>query len=131
MTQNGQCVYIDDGYTLEGFIAAERAAHGALRFTYRPLLVRPRVKAITKIAETQDPSEREEYAAGVVAKQITNWSFTDRAGKSVPISADAMLDHMEPRLYHKLRDVVLGLSASDEDPEGKSYAEQETVDAKN
>lgn len=107
---------IYDGYNQEGYILAEPRMHEELRFTYRPVLIAERDKFL---AEARDPAAPpgtfSKLSAALVATKIKKWSLVDDQDRPQSISKETMLT-ITPTLFTKICDVVLGFTASDEDP---------------
>lgn len=108
--------YIPDGYTEGGYISPADGFHGPLRFEFRPMLVDERAllygEAIKRLPEDAQLKKR----AQAVASRIKSWSLLDAAGQAVPVNVDRLL-RLKPELFYKLLNVVIGLEASDVDPE--------------
>lgn len=80
------CGYIDDGYTLDGFIKEEAGLYPAVRFKFRPLTADEQIRNFSdwhKIA----PSERSERSSQMVASKVVSWDLKDSKGATVAIKA--------------------------------------------
>ena len=114
--------FIDDGYTSDGYIAADEGVHGPLEFTYRPILPGQRDKVNQYLR--RDPANYEAFheaarkaLAGTkdTPARLVSWSLKDRSDQPVPIT-EANVGRIRPRLFDKLWLVVIGELASDKRP---------------
>lgn len=111
-----QCSYIPDGYTLKGFIAQQPGLHGALNFTYRPMLQKDRVLVIEKI-RTCPIEKSEDEVARVVAARVKTWDLTHpETGAAIEISSDAAL-HLQSTLLTRLWNILIGDKPTDINPD--------------
>jgi hypothetical protein len=108
--------FIDDGYTLDGYIAENPGLYPAVEFQYRPMTRRETAVLEGDIMRTRDAEAGETEAAKVVARKLVSWNLVDRAGKPVPISADNLL-RLQPVLGGTLLEIVRGRRASDRKPD--------------
>lgn len=116
---------VEDGYTEDGFIAAEEGIHGPLEFTYRPLLTARRDN-IARLEGDAFPNA----AAKELAKQLKKWSAAV-GGKPLPLT-EANIRSAKPRLFDKLWLIVAGYRASDPRPDAEPPAAVDLeADAKN
>lgn len=106
--------YIDDGYTVDGYIAGVERLHPPCRFKYRQMLVKDRGKYLQQMAEGTGESA-EILGAKICAKHLQQWDIKDRAGRTVPISPDACL-RVQPQLAKKIFSIIIGERSSDPDP---------------
>jgi len=118
--------YFDDGYTRDGFIAAVPRLHGALRFSYRPVLVEQRGELRAAGAKL-DSRGCTRHVAAFLTSQLVAWSLVDRRGQPVPVEADRLL-RIHPELLIKLQNIVLGFVPSDVDPAWDEPAMQRELD---
>jgi len=120
-------VFIDDGYTEAGYIAAVPGLHGALRFKFRPMTRMERMGNLSRLSKCRDDEQAEQKAVEFLAKRILEWD----AGRPVTVAA---LKGLHPELLTRLAQVVNSFSPSDPDPESaEPPATDETreADAKN
>lgn len=110
--------FIDDGYTEEGYIAAEDSGiHGPLEVSYRPILTAAR-DGVTKFL-TRTPPDYDAYAEAAqktVARNLSAWSLKDKSGNKVTIS-EANVRRLRPALFDKLWSLMGGMRASDKRPD--------------
>lgn len=116
MSEVTPCGFIDDGYTLPGYIAAEPRLYPALRFQYRPMLAKERARVTEKILKHKDSAKAEEIAAETVVAHVSEWTLTNSKGEAVKIAPENVL-RMQPRLFDRLYSIVMGREAPDADPE--------------
>lgn len=111
------CDLIDDGYTENGYIAAEEGKHGELFFEYRPSVP----KLADKIGSMIPDWDRfwPEVAKSLARDPhlLLNWSLVDSKGQPAALSELNILK-LKPLLAHKLWGVVSGNRASDPRPDG-------------
>ena len=116
--------FISDGYTETGYIAEVQRLHPALRFEFRPFLPEERSRLITE-NERHPPIKAAQNTAEKIADskngKIKSWDLKDDKGEPVPVSADAFR-RIKPALHGRLLGIVMGLDASDEDPDTKPLA---------
>lgn len=108
---NGLCLLIDDGYTLEGVIAAGRA-YPAVKFTYRPATQRE-VESYF-LAGRQAPSQVVETRAKFLATHLCSWDAKDQAGNAVPIREE-FLARINPVVAMMLVNFVLSQAPLESD----------------
>jgi hypothetical protein len=114
--------FIDDGYTEEGYIKADEGVHGALEFTYRPMLPGQRDKAMQHLRrEPADYAAFHEAARKALAgtkdtpARLVSWNLKDRDERPVPIT-EANVGRIRARLFDKLWFILIGELASDPKP---------------
>jgi len=111
--------FIDDGYTLDGYIAERHGLHSELQFTYRPLTRREDVALVAAISSLpsneQGMVDSEQKSAECVAKHLVSWSLKNRAGAAVPISPDNV-QRLQPIVAGRLLQIIRGREASDRRP---------------
>lgn len=110
-------VFIDDGYTRQGYIAAAPRLHGALRCTYRPALPEERFEFVRQ----QDPDARA-YCRRMAAwldKHVLGWDAKNSKGESVAKGPEAFL-RLHPEVLNKLYEQVMGYSAGDAEADEKN-----------
>jgi|GEM_PF-1684504 len=106
--------FISDGYTQRGFIRGEPRLHPAIRFEYRPATL-PEVVGYRKQAATLDAMPLYQHAAKFVSGKLLSWDLQD-GETSAPTSPEWLLK-LRYALFLRLLNIVLGLDASDEDPD--------------
>ena len=126
-----------DGYTLKGYIAAEKGIHNEFRFEYRPMMTEQKVamnNGLTRRAK--DPLDQERFLAKLVAaNHLVSWDLFDERGDEVPVSANAILENLLPPIWTKICSIVMQAMPSDVDPsaddESKDQVFNEVDDLKN
>lgn len=122
--RNGKCVFIPDGYTRDGFIESTKF-HGDMRFVYRPTTVTERAVINGGIRfEYAKGTEQgfvasEKKAADALASHMVSWDVTAPNGDEVKLTADNAL-RIEPHLFIRLYEIIMGESLSDELQEQES-----------
>lgn len=116
------CGYIDDGYSEQGFIAADEGIHGPLEFEFRPVLPaqRDRVEQYLNLNPPNPDAFHEAVGkalagGGKEPARLLKWNLTDRGGQVVAITA-ANMAKLKPHLFNRLWLVVSGRLASDKRP---------------
>jgi hypothetical protein len=106
--------YFHDGYTERAWIAAVPGLHGALRFSYRPALIEERSQ-LYDAAGQLNAHGFDCHVARFLAQKIVAWDLVDAHGQPVPTAAETLL-RIQPELFIKLNQIILGVTASDIDP---------------
>ena len=124
--------FIEDGYDVEGFIAAaaqEKASerlYDELKFTYR-MAARSDIALLDnkiRIAQSNDENdptcsaEAEKLACKFVADRVKSWSLKNSKGETVSITAENM-GRVNPVLFGRLYRIVRGIAASDKRPDAE------------
>jgi hypothetical protein len=104
--------YIPDGYTEDGFIAAEPGIHPAVNFTYRPMLHEEVVQVDVEAARKSGSNLP---AARALAEKLVEWDIVDHKGKPLTIGFE-VLSKLRGKLFLKLWAIVAGFRASDDKP---------------
>lgn len=104
-------VLIDDGLTLEGYIAPIPRLHGAVRFKYRIFMQRQRANLLHQIAKST-AEEAEGLAAMAVENKILEWDVKQSDGKPAPITENNVLK-LHPRIGNRLYRIVMADEAPD------------------
>lgn len=120
--------FIDDGYTLAGFIAGQTGVYEDLEFTYRPvqpmderrLAVKQRTVATSKtLTDEEKEIQLEVLAVEMVTKNILSWNLTDNKGTSQPITVAAVMCYFPGLRYERLMQIVRHGLQSDPRPDGE------------
>ncbi len=127
----GYTGFYEDGYEEKGYIAAEKNLYPALRFTFRPVLVQERNRHVADNAKLGDPAKGTLNTARLLALKVKGWDLkfpakSKRKGEVVPLNPDNILK-MQPALYERFWMIVLGLAASDDDPEATIEQQEESL----
>lgn len=116
---------IDDGYTLDGFIAPKEGIHDGLTFRYRPLTIK-QYRALTDRIESAKTHEAAElHVAETIAAQLCDWDAKNGKGSVVEINRDNVT-RMQPQLALSLLKIIEGDWASDEKPDPKPSGSAES-----
>ncbi len=116
------CGYIDDGYTLDGYIKESPGIYPAVRFKYRPLTVEQRIRLfdgwsrLTALEHVRKTTE-------TLARQICGWDLADQHGRTVDCRDPATHRRLAPALHERLLDVICGSAAADPDPDSALSAD--------
>ncbi len=108
--------YIDDGYTLDGFLKESPGIYPAIRFRYRPATPHERAQTFDGW-ERLPESERLGRIATRLAKNILSWDLTDAKGVPVPCNEPGRYRKICGPLYSRLQDVIFQISPPDADPD--------------
>lgn len=113
-------IYIHDGYTIDGYIAASRGLCPDLRFRYRPVLSQDRAVIQAEI-EKADPRKQESLAAQVIANRVESWdlqkpkALNSTETESIPLECSEIL-RIAPAVATTIYNILMGRSVCDEDP---------------
>ena len=130
---NGHCpdpVFIEDGYTVEGYVDGVKGIHGPLAFMFRPVLSPESHKIWNKWnyrgkdSERLKPSEDEanyELQVKTLVGQLASWEIRNSAGDAVAITSDTV-KRLHPVLLDKVFNRILALDPRDD---------RQAADAKN
>lgn len=116
---------IRDGYTRKGYVAPVARQHEGLRFTYRPMLPGEWAEIMDRV-QGRKPRERTAIYATELAKRILWWSEVDGSDAPVPVSPSNVVLLPVP-LWTAVLDVVVGIRASDHDPEEDKSADDADI----
>lgn len=106
----------DDGYTIDGYLAEVPRLHRAVRFKFRPMLVRDRTIYYRKV-EGLKPEDQDRYRARLLREYLKEWDFKAPDGTTtLPLTADNFL-RVGPELFLKLFLVISGVVPFDPDPD--------------
>ena len=117
-TQDGLMTtgFIEDGYTLDGFVKELPGIYGAVRFKYRPLTVEQRVRLFENWASLP-ALDQISRTTGALAKQIVQWDMKDAKGRPIACTEPRSFRRLSPPLHERLLDIVCGINAPDSDPD--------------
>jgi hypothetical protein len=116
------CGYIDDGYTLKGYIKEAPGIHPAVRFQYRPVTPAERVQTFDGWDRLPE-SEKLGRITTRLAKNILSWDIQDQKHNPVPCNEPGRYRKLCGPLYTRLQDVIFQMEPSDPDPEGEPDGE--------
>ena len=104
-------VFIEDGYTCNGYIKSLERVHDEFRFQYRPATVLERADTIQKTTLTKDTQKNEKIMAVAIAKHLVGWC-DDR-----DITPQNVLK-LPPNVFNRLASIVIyGTEGGDLDPD--------------
>lgn len=115
MTTDYVSSYIPDGYTAHGYIAAVPRMYGALRFTYRPMPVDERSVLFDMVERQRDRKKGESMSAKTIQKHLVDWELQYDGAEVKPTWENVL--RLQPSLFVRLFNIVVGVDASDDDPE--------------
>lgn len=97
-------LFLDDGCTRDGHVAAEPGLHGSLGFRFRPALAEERYH----FARQQDADGKSyaRRAAALVSRHVLEWDAP------APLTPDR-IGRLHPNVLNKVLDQVLGYTAAD------------------
>ena len=121
---------ITDDFVDHGYIAPVERLHGALRFTYHPMLAE-RVDAIDRGLAELTPEKGHEVLRAAIKEHLRSWDLKRPAdcteghkGEAVPVTL-ANVRRLPYRVFNRLYRIIAGLAASDPLPDGEADGEQE------
>lgn len=136
---SNECAFIDDGYTVTGYIARRPGLHPAITFEFRAMTQPECARAKHHLNNARTPEEGEGHAAGVIAKRLVSWDIKKRDGKMVDITQENVI-RVQPMAFYDMWCQVLGVRGPDAMPRAENAADlhttlagerQEDVDTKN
>ena len=109
-------VFIDDGMTREGYVAAAPRLHGAVTFTFRPALP----EALFSFAKAFDDSGKAytDRLCQLLEKHLVEWD-AKRGEQAVPAKAEN-LRRLHPTILTKMREQILGYTAAEQESDEKN-----------
>lgn len=119
MSDGNAKTYIPDGYTIRAGIEPVERLHSGLRFEFRPMTPRQVSQYLTeKTGATA--SQDKAIQAKFIENHVSEWNLTSGDGKQLPVSKDAVLDHMNPAVSVELFEIIAGFNPASEiaGPEG-------------
>jgi len=102
----------DDGYTLDGYIAAVPRLHPEVRFTFRPVLYAGRQAWARQMNKTSDADGDTKCSVELICKHVKSWELKHNDAE-VEIKPDTVA-RLHPQILHKMLDIVLGYAPSEE-----------------
>jgi hypothetical protein len=122
-------VYIPDGYTKRGYVAAIEGLHGAVDFTYRPVQFEQFIAHRDAYLAPANPKTRHMVPPASLNEYVKTWDVTDpNSGAEVPIAAKSFA-RLPPPVMEKMFWIVLGTQPSDPRPDELPNAEDESLAA--
>lgn len=118
----------NDGYIASAYVDGVPQLYDAARFKYRPILIEEGSEFFETGAKLK-AREADRRTAKLLKDHVTSWSLTDAQGDALPISL-AVLLRLNRRLFQRLAGIVLGMEASDSDPDWSEEEKDEALDAK-
>lgn len=106
--------FLEDGYTIDGYIDAMPLMYPDVRFTFRPMLE----EEINRFSEAYGAKPLDKYSGAVadaLAERVKSWSIQNSKGSVVDISS-ANMKRLHPVLFKRLMGIVWGSAPSDVDP---------------
>lgn len=119
-------VYIEDGYTQKGYIAAVPGLFDALRFEFRPLVATDQSAHAKEEKKFSGPAWAR-FAADFMAKRIVSWDAKKQDESPVPLRGPEVAK-IQPALFGRLYGILNGTDASDLDPDWSQAEKEETAD---
>lgn len=110
-------VFIDDGYTQDGYIAEVAGIHGPLEFTFRPMLVETRDKLDRGFL--QGSADSHKAAREEIARRLVKWSLDKE-------HSAANIGRLRPPVFDKLYAIVSGRIASDLKSDAQAHQVEST-----
>jgi hypothetical protein len=120
--------FIDDGYTVSGYVKEAPGLHAAVAFTYRAATAGDRAAVYGNGFDNLQADKKVERVAAFLAKAIKNWDLKNAKGEAVPHDG-ATLRKLPVTLYDRLQAIVFQLEPSDSQPSHESSDETQSVEA--
>ncbi len=118
-------VFIEDGYTMDGYVAEVPRMHEAVSFTFRPMRVVERSRFVAEQQKYKTPEEQEAYGASVIAKYIQSWDV--QHGKQRLDLTPKNLLNIHPAAYYSILNQVMGVRAPDLKPDVSNMDQLENM----
>jgi predicted butyrate kinase (DUF1464 family) len=118
--------WLPDGHTFEGYLSALPRMYPAVRFSYRQIGNGERAEIRSRIAKAANPTEGEKVCARAIAKHVLAWDVRDAEGETVAIEADNVM-RLQPILFARLFNVVMGVQPCDRDPNASDEENDENA----
>jgi hypothetical protein len=123
--------HIEDGYTVEGYIAEYPGLHPGVGFTYRAVTQNDRISVYNSAWDSMPPDKRAERMSSFMSKAIKSWDLKSKTGAPVPHDA-ATLRKLPTNIYDRLHEIIFQIKGSDPKPSGETDDSQSPEDgAKN
>jgi len=115
-------------YTEPGYIAAEQGLYDdPLRFTFSPLIPEERGEHLDKVDAVNGTGKKQQVYAALIAERLKTWSLVDGHGDAVELRPANIL-RLKPALFSRLYAIVLGVQASDLDPQWEPEKKQASTE---
>lgn len=125
--------FISDGYTQDGYIAAERGLYEDFNFEFRPM-TRTEIAILSKdILKESNPQQQEFIAAKTVRKHIMSWDLKDERDEIVSLNTEN-IRRMHPMLFSRVYQILQGNDVGDVKPNDSDSQNSTTLlesDSKN
>jgi hypothetical protein len=120
--------FIDDGYTVTGYVKEAPGLHAAVSFTYRAATAGDRAAVYGNGFDNLQADKKVERVAAFLAKAIKNWDLKNAKGEAVPHDG-ATLRKLPVTLYDRLQAIVFQHEASDSQPSHESSDDSQSPEA--
>jgi len=110
--------WIPDGYTEQVYVEDVPHLYGAIRLSYRPVLITILARINREMTEVGDDTEKRQYiAAKWMSQRLVSWDLKKPDGSLVDHRNVEELLHIRPALFTRLWNIIgLGLDGGDIDP---------------
>ena len=114
-------VFIDDGYTIDGYVKEDKGIHGAVGFMFRPALPSERAKVLggwksPKGDDKPKPADDESnigLQADAIVAHLASWDVVNSKGEPVTLNKENVR-RLHPSILTKLFYRVLGMDRRDD-----------------
>src|ERR1700733_5962891 len=120
--------YIDDGYTVNGYVKEAPGLYAAVSFTYRAATASDRAAVYGNGFDNLQADKKVERVAAFLAKAIKSWDLKNAKGEAEPHDS-ATLRKLPVTLYDRLQAIIFQLEASDSQPSHESPDESQSPEA--
>jgi len=107
--------FIEDGYTEDGYLEAIEGLRNAVRFKYRPA-GHLRREAVMDSLKNKPAKDYCRIIHQLLLDTVLEWDIADGNGGTLPLNM-AWITKLRPVIIEGMYGIVLGLRASDPDPQ--------------
>jgi hypothetical protein len=111
--------FVGDGYDYDGYIAEVDNLHGDVKFRYRPTTSEENAEFSRQV--TNNMKNATKLGVELIASKLISWSIPQSPVKE-------LLAKLQPVLFGKLLNIILGQRPSDELPAGETPLENPNTD---
>jgi hypothetical protein len=122
MSDNGVASWIPDGYTESVYFESVEKLYGAIRFTYRPILITTLARINREMNEAGDDDAKRQYiAAKWMTQRLVSWDLKKPNGEAVDMRNIEDVLKVRPALFTRLWNCIgLGIDGGDIDPKWRA-----------
>jgi|SRR5579859_1136217 len=111
---------IEDGYSVTTTIPRVAGLHPAVKVRFRPALMEERSEWRMRSAADLGGKERTVRACDLLKTHLEQWDIKNRAGTEVRHNDPSVLAKLQPTLFEKILDLILGYEPAKEEDDAKN-----------